>query len=428
MKDRLLSACRYLMIWALALFLLPGCGEENKETGPPPVRQVKTVVMEEAALAHHRSFPGKVQPTRQVDLSFRVAGPLIEFPVDQGQQVKKNQVLARIDPRDFETAVTKIQSSLDGAKAQLQAMESGARPEDLKVLEAEVEGVKANYRAAELDYKRVAELYQERASTKADLDRARSSRDVAKAQYESAVQNLEKGKKGARQEDIEAQQSNIAGLESQLLQARSNLEDTYLRAPFKGVVAQKYVQNYQDIQAKQAILNLQDLEMIEIVVQVPEQLIIRTTRTDKIKTTAVFDSLPNREFDMTFKEIATKPDQQTNTYPVTLKMPAPDDINLLPGMTAQVSVSWTDAVHEDAKVFKAPAEAVWADDAGLSYVWVVNPEDMTVHKRKVRVGELTGNSILLLEGVHSGDRLVVAGVQFLVEGQEVRLMDSGSEK
>ena len=251
MKKNHLTVGRRWILLIMMVLLFSACAKEEKDEGPPPVRPVKSIILQENSQARNRSFPGKVQPIQQVDLSFRVSGPLIDFPVDEGQDVKEGQVLARLDPRDFEAAVANVQSSLAGAKAQLQAMETGARPEDIKMFQAEVEAAKANLRTAELELRRASDLYQERASTKAELDRARQARDVAKAQYDTAVQNLEKGKKGARQEDIDAQKSMVAGLESQLGQARDHLEDTRLKASFDGLVAKKYVRNYQDIQAKQ---------------------------------------------------------------------------------------------------------------------------------------------------------------------------------
>ena len=171
-------------------------------------------------------------------------------------------------------------------------------------------------------------------------------------------------------------------------------------------------------------MSLHDLSFVEIVISAPEALIMMATRNEKIDMNAVFDALPDRKFKLAFKEIATQPDPQTNTYPVTLKMPAPKGVNLLPGMTAQVTISWSDQGRQDDNIFQAPVQAILADESGKSFVWVINPEDMTVHKTEVTVGEMTGDGILILEGVKAGDRLVTAGVHFLQDGQKVRLLEN----
>ena len=118
------------MVFALsavfAVAFLAGCGEKQEEA-EPVVRPVKTVVVGEAFMGT-RSFPGRIEASERVEMSFRVSGPLVELPIDRGQDVKKGQLLARIDPRDFETRIAGIESRIGEAQAQLDAMETGARP------------------------------------------------------------------------------------------------------------------------------------------------------------------------------------------------------------------------------------------------------------------------------------------------------------
>jgi RND family efflux transporter MFP subunit len=127
------------------------------------------------------------------------------------------------------------------------------------------------------------------------------------------------------------------------------------------------------------------------------------------------------------KEYATKADPQTQTYQVVLQMPQPEGINILPGMTASVVVSTSGDVKEDGSIV-IPAIAVLADPSGKNYVWVVEPQNMTVHKRDVSVGQLTGSeNINILEGLEGGEKIVVAGVLKLQEGMQVRLWDQQQE-
>ena len=144
----------------LLLVVLPGCQEETPQK--EMIRMVRAVQVSDPAEFTQRWFPGQAKATQEVDLSFRVAGPLIERPVNVGDNLPKGQKVARIDPRDFETRIAGIESRIGEAKAQLAAMETGARPEDLAILEAEVEAAEAVRLNAEQQYLRYRDLYVKR--------------------------------------------------------------------------------------------------------------------------------------------------------------------------------------------------------------------------------------------------------------------------
>jgi multidrug efflux system membrane fusion protein len=322
---------------ALVFLLLTGCSEEQKIT-PPVIRPIKTLLLNNSASQEKiRTFPGKVHASRQVDLAFRISGPLIEFPVKEGQEVKQGDLLARIDPRDYRTELSRVKSALAEARANLNSMKAGARPEDIKVLKSQVVAAQARRREAGQNFERQKKLYAKNVGTKADYDRYESARDVAKAQLNTASQNLKKGQKGARKEDVNAMTSRIRGLEAHRKQAAAALDDTFLKAPFSGVIAKKFVENFQDVGDKKSIVSLQDVSSIEILVHIPEKDMATVKEKDIATITAKFDFLPGREFLLQMKEHGTEADPQTKTYPITLSMPSPKDVSLLPGMTATIT-------------------------------------------------------------------------------------------
>lgn len=106
-----------LLACLLMILILPGCQEEipKKEL----VRPVWAMKVGDAASMAGRWFPGRAKATQEVDLSFRVTGPLIMRPINVGDEVKKDQTLARIDPRDFETHLRNVQGQLAQANAAL---------------------------------------------------------------------------------------------------------------------------------------------------------------------------------------------------------------------------------------------------------------------------------------------------------------------
>jgi RND family efflux transporter MFP subunit len=360
----LLSASATLIIFSLA-FSISGCGKKKEEVVKKEVvRPVKIMTVSMAGAEEiTREFPGRVRASQRVDLAFQVAGPLISLPIEEGQQVKKGQVLARIRPRDFETEI-------DKAKA--------------KTLEAEQQ------------YLRYKELYAKNQVSKADFDKYKSQYDISRAYQKEA-------------EDA--------------------LDDTFLRAPFAGVVARRYVDNFQDVQAKEPIVSLQDISQIEVLVNVPENIIVRVERKKGRNTAlahATFATAPGQQFPLSLKEYATEADPQTQTYQVTLLMDQPTGINVLPGMTATVvgSRSTEESNQGDITI---PAIAVFSDYDGDSSVWVFKTDTQTVHQRKVKTGELSGaDSIKIVSGLEVGEQIAVTGVNSLQEGMKVKsLSDMG---
>ncbi|MCG8637217.1 MAG: efflux RND transporter periplasmic adaptor subunit [Desulfobacterales bacterium] len=340
---------------ALALFPAAGCEKKEDSVAVEVVRPVKVMTVAGTGGQVNLTFPGKTRANRRVDLSFKVPGPLVELPVEEGQSVKKGQLIARILPRDFKI-------SLDQAKAQA-----------------------IN---AERQYDRYKELYVRRQVSKADFDQYKASKDVAAAQLEDA---------------------------------RNALKDTYLRAPFDGIVAKRHVENYEEVQAKQPIVFFQDNSKIEVLVDAPENVVVNLREDNQINAYATFASAPGQKYPLTLKEFSTEADPQTQTYQVVLLMDQPGDINILPGMTATVTGTRTERGETEVRIV-IPAISVLEDPRGNDYVWVLDKGEMRVKKRKVAAGEMTGsNSILILDGLAGGETVVISGVTKLREGMKVRI-------
>ena len=413
----------FICLTAVLTVLVTSCGKEEDQTTKEVVRPVKTMTITPSGDVSTRTYPGRVRASQRVDLAFQVSGPLIKLTVEEGQQVKKGQLLARIDPRDFETDLAKINSDIGRARANLEAMQVGARPEDIKILEAEIEAAKARLLNAEHQYKRYRDLYIRKQVSKADFDLHKSERDIAKANLNTTIQNLEKGKAGARKEDIEAMQATIRGLEAKRKRSQDALDDTYLQAPFSGVIAKRYVENFEEVKAKQSIVSLDDISHVEILVDVPEIVVATIKGQRSMVALAEFAAAPGKQYPLSLKEFSTRADPRTQTYQVTLQMRQPEGINILPGMTASV-VQHRPKEEEDTGHFVIPAIAVFADEAGNSHVWVVDRDTMTVHRRKVTTGELTGtDSIQILDGLQSGEMIAISGVSRLREGMKVRHLE-----
>jgi RND family efflux transporter MFP subunit len=353
------------------LLSLVSCGKkEEQEVVRDVVRPVKVMTVVSGGEAFQRRFPGRVRASKRVELAFQVGGPLIELPVEEGQEVEEGQLIARIDPRDFESNLRNAQGQLAKARAARQL--------------------------AQTEYDRVLKIQ------KAD----------AGAVSQAMVDR--------RREAVNKAQADISSLRAAADATKDQLSYTYLKAPFSGVISKRYVENFQDVRPKEPIVSLDDISYVEVLVDLPEVVMARVKSTGAANAFAEFAAAPGKQYPLTLKEYATRADPRTQTYQVTLQMPQPEDINVLPGMTATVAGS-PQVAEAGGDRFVVPGIAVFSDASGVPHVWVVDTETNTVQKRQVTTGELTGTeSIEILDGLQPHETIAVSGVSQLREGMTVR--------
>lgn len=323
------------------------------------VRPVKLHRIDGPATARAREYPGEIRAIRQADMAFEVPGRVVEFPVDEGQVVRAGTVLARLDPRDY-------QQELEKATAVL--------------------------RQSKTDLERYKYLYEQGVNPKRDYELRQRSYEVSQADH--AI-------------------------------AKKALDDTVLRAPFDGVVARKLVEDYVNVQAKEPVLLLQDDSRLRIRVSVPERDLVgpRGSQSldelsERLSPQVILSSRPDRSFPARFSELSTTADPATRTYQATLTFAPPDDVTVLPGMTAKVRIEVPGVATASRAPLRIPSVAVVAGADG-PFVWVVD-EDMTVRKVPVEVGPLTGAEIEIRTGLATGQVVATSGVHQLEDGMSVR--------
>ena len=334
------------------------------------IRPVKTVTLRSNGKGGLWQYYGTLQGGNRVDLSFRVSGPIRSIKVDKGASVKKGQLLATLDPRDYQTQLKQAQSNQAQAQAQ--------------------------YENAEANFKRYENLYKQKVVP-------RSTYDTYKTQMNVALSSL-----------------NVA--KAATTAVRDSLKDTELRAPFDGVIVDRMVESFQDVTAKQTIFILQDISMLEIVFNVPDNDVIwasKATSSAPDSIRAKFDAIPGKTFPLTVKEFVLQADRSTNTFPVTAVMPQQEDVSLLPGMTATVEVEVSD-LEGGERVFTVPQTAL-VTSGDQSYVW--RCDNNVVKRVGVRQNTPHNNGFIDIssEQLRDGNKIVVAGAHLLHEGQKVRM-------
>lgn len=349
------------------LVMLTSCKKEEVVEVEPPPRPIKIYRLDGQVGDARPDYPGRIKSKKVVELAFEVDGHIIDWNVEEGQKVKKGQILSRLDPRDYQ---------------------------------AQAEASRARLRLADAEYRRESKLYASGSGTQRDLDVATRSRDVSRAE---------------------------------LRISQKALGETKLRATFDGVIARKLVTDYRNVAAREPVLLLQDESVMEVIVDVPERDLAseRTEELDlakwnkKAKPMVELSALPGRQFPVRLSELATAADPNTRTFRATFVMEKPDNVGVLSGMTAKLELTGLSTTAPDD--FLVPAEAVVADTEKKPFVWLVDDESMTVSKRPIEVGKITGDLIVVTEGLEGGEAIAMTGVHLLTEGREITEMKQSDE-
>jgi RND family efflux transporter MFP subunit len=212
-------------------------------------------------------------------------------------------------------------------------------------------------------------------------------------------------------------------------QAQKALQDTQLIAPFSGKIGKKLLKDFQNVQAKEPVLILQDNSTLEILINIPERDLTGavpgfTAEQANSQLTAMFSlsSIPGRIYPARIKEFASTADPETRTFEITLGFDPPGNVTLLPGMTAKVMIQ-NRTNSKEPQFFRIPVNAVAADDTGESFVWLIDPTSMQIRRGPVKLGEFSESMVDVHHGLSSGDWVAISGVHQLREDMTVRKLD-----
>lgn len=354
--------------FSLGVFLiLTACAEEP----PQPIeriRAIKTVTVVDRTPGIPRKFPGVVEAADTSALSFEVSGNVQEVRVNVGDSVKKGQVLAVLDKRDFRLRAESAQAELTRERA-----------------------VQTQRRK---DFERVQSIFKEDAGAT-----SQAALDEAQAAFESS-------------------QSTVSYAVSKLDLARRDLEKTELVAPFDGTIAERHIDAFQETSRGQSAFDIFAEGAMEVAISVPETVIdfISLGLSGEVR----FPTAPGLVLAGKVSEVSAAAGT-ANAFPAKITI-LDGHTRVLPGMTAEVTLQVTAGVEGDA--FLIPVQSVAAgDDGRKGHIFVFDPTSSTVKKTAIEVSGFRENFIIVASGVQAGDIIAVAGVSFLEDGQKVKLLD-----
>lgn len=346
MKHKLVIA-----MTAATLFLV-GCGQRQHTE---QVTLVRIDTVKTANTCDILEFPARVQAAGEVHLAFKIPGTLQRIYVDDGAFVRQGELVAEMDPRDYEL--------------QLQAVE-------------------AEYLSIKAEAERVMALYDQNVATADAYDKARYGLQQITAKYENA---------------------------------RNQLADTKLYAPFDGYVKRRRFDPPTVVAAGMPVITFLSGKNPEVELFIPASTYIR--RREIASFAAVFDFLQGQKIPLRLLHV--DPSANANQlYAVRLALPVNTEIAATPGMNATVEVAMRQETEASVEI---PASALFSNGDKTSYVWIYR-QDGTIARRRVEVVRLhTDGTATIADGLNEGERIVVAGVHKLTEGQRVAPLPAPSK-
>jgi RND family efflux transporter MFP subunit len=342
----------------VALVLLCAC-QKTSAPPPKPIRPVLSLVVSQSS-SGGLALAGTVQPRVQNGFGFRVLGRLIARPVNIGDIVEKNQILAAIDPISLKLAERSAAADLSNNQAQL----------------ANVAGVA----------ERQSALIKSNATTQAQLD--------------------------AADQALAAAQSNVARAQSAVAKAREELGYAILRSDFAGVVTGVSAEIGQTVSPGQTVVDIAEPGTRDAVVDVPDALAGALAMGERFTVSLQLNSTIQAQGSV--REIAPEADAATRTRRIKIALEDPPTTFRL-GSTITASVA-----SGAAPVVRLPASAILEKD-GRNQVWIVDPKSATVSLRPVEIASEGDGIIDVTSGLEPAMRVVTAGVHSLVEGQSVKI-------
>ncbi|ALG68159.1 efflux RND transporter periplasmic adaptor subunit [Beggiatoa leptomitoformis] len=351
-------------VLVLAVIGVAGCDlqAEEKVTAVEEVRPVRAeqVVFNPVDETNH--YAGEVKARYITDLGFRVGGKIIERKVDVGDRVKKGQLLARIDPTDYQLTVLSSRAEVNSAQADL---------------------VKA-----QADLKRYASLVEKGVISRNDYDAVLNKHNTAAARLKQVKASLE----------VQENQTVY----------------TDLYADKEGVVMQVSAEAGEVVNAGQSVVSIARPQEKEVEISVPENQLAQLKSANNV--VIALWAYPEKQWHGTIREISPSADASTRTYAVRVSiLDADETIHL--GMTATVALQKAGTEN----VALLPLSALYAQGEQAS-VWVVDQKSQTVKQVLVKLGNYHNNQVTVVTGLEDGQWVVTAGTHKLHAGQKVKLL------
>lgn len=468
MKKRFIKLFVPLTVAALAL---SGCGktEEAQETVLTPV---EVQVMENSSIKKELAYQGQVQPNETVDVTSKLSGLVESVKYDVGDYVNAGDILFTLDKKDIQDQIKNLEASLKVSDASVQSAQTGLNQvtdggqiqssrlslenavtsaekgvenaeKTLSNAKIQLDNTRSSLDDVKKKYDDTKTLYDSGVVSRSDfeavelaytqaqnsMEQVQISYEQAQIAYDQAVDSLSTAQQSldifnskttsdnveSAQQGVNTAQASRQAVETQLQIARETLNDTSVKAPISGFISKKNITETNMVSAQSAPYTIVDMSKVTVEVKVSEKVINLINVGDSVDVS--IPTIGNDNITGIIKTISPAVDN-TNTYPVKIEIEN-SDASIKSGMFAEIHFIESQAEN----TIVVPRNTVLESDSE-SYVFVIDGKNAV--KRVVETGIDNGESIQLVSGVNVGDRVIVNGQDYVIDGEEVNIVSDGS--
>jgi HlyD family secretion protein len=371
---------------------------------------------------------GYVVAHHKIQVGSKIAGRVGWIGVEKGERVRRDQVVVRLEDREYRAQFEQARAAYEAAQARLQELQRGSRPEEVMRAQAEIDRAQAQLRIDEAQLRRTEGLVKEGVAPAQTLDEIRGRYDANRANLASLTQTYELTRQGPRIEQIQTAQSEAARAQAAMDYARSILDATEIRAPISGTILERNVEQGEmvttsfvgDQGAKGFVVTLADLSDVQVELDINQNDFNRIHPNQPCSI--VTDAYPERPYDCRVDEIAPEANRQKATVQVKVKFLQPD-AHIRPEMNARVtffaSEQALDKPVQPSRLVVIPKRSVVDRETGKT---VLIAQNGRAKEQAITIEKEVGSDVFVSTGLSGNESIIVGDqLQDLKNGDRVEV-------
>ncbi len=380
---------------------------------PERIVPIQVTRVERGDIKSFLTVSGLVEPKEIVRVFAKNIGQVKEILVQEGDWVKKDAILMRLDDEQIRLQVAQARANLDAAQASLERIKAGARPQEISQVEATLRQAKINLNSAEENYQRMQKLFSEGAVSEQQHDQAKNQLEIARAQYQAAYESYKLITEGASSEDIKAVEAQVRQAQAALELAQTQLNNTIIKAPISGSITAISVKTGELVSSALPLLSILDTSELFVKTGISEKDIAIVQVGQKAEI--YIDAFSKEKFSGEVVSKGVIVDPTTKTMEIKIKIVEPH-IAIPPGVFARANI----LITHNPDTLIIPSTALTRRTEGL-FVFVLDKERDTVIRRAILTGITQENQVEVIQGLEENEIIVILGNIALEEGDRVRV-------
>ena len=369
------------------------------------------------------SATGYIVAHHKIEANSKVTGRVAWIGVEKGDKVKEGQVLVRLEDQEFRAQYDQARGAAESARAQLEELQHGSRPEEVQQTEHNLSESRATAANDKITLDRTKTLVAQGVLSQQALDDATARYEASVQRVHSLEQSYQLSKLGPRAEQIARAKGAVTQAEGQAAYEKSQLDATVIRAPINGTILDRSVEKGelltgQFASAARPVFSLANLNDLQVELDIAQDDFARLGPKQKGEVTV--DAFPDRKYQGEIAEISPEANRQKATVQVKVQILNPDEY-LRPEMNSTVKFLADQPKAQTASSGRVgvfvPSGAV-RDHEGKKVVLIAFQGKAL--QREVRVKAQRSGGVLV-EGLNGGEDVITAGPQTLKDGDKIKI-------